>query len=118
MNVIGTRPDGWWKNRKRAMVRLVDRLEHWASAERQRVTVVFERPMSPPIRSTVIEIEHAPKAAANSADDEIMRLVQADDRPQEITVVTSDTVLADRVRSAGASAYPAARFRNLIDPSG
>ena len=97
------------------MVGLVDRIERWASAEGQHVTVVFERPMSPPICSAVIEIGHAPKAAANSADDEIVRLVQADDRPQEINVVTSDATLADRFRRAGASAYPAASFRNLID---
>jgi len=116
MNVIGTRPDGWWKDRQRSMVELVDRLERWASAEGHRVTVVFERPTSPPIRSSVIEIGHAPKAAANSADDEIVRLVRADDRPHEINVVTSDSTLADRVRHAGASAYPAARFRDLIDP--
>jgi predicted RNA-binding protein with PIN domain len=116
MNVIGTRPDGWWKNRRGAMVGLVDKLERWASAQGHSVTVVFERPTSPPIDSSVIEIGHAPKAAANSADDEIVRLVKADDRPQDITVVTSDTTLADRVRSAGASVYPAATFRNLIDP--
>ena len=116
MNVIGTRPDGWWKNRRRAMVGLVDQLERWASAEGQDVTVVFEKPTSPPIRSSVIDIGHAPAAGANSADDEIVRLVRADDRPQEITVVTSDVTLADRVRDAGASAHPAASFRNVIDP--
>jgi hypothetical protein len=33
MNVIGTRPDGWWKDRRRVMVGLVDQLERWASAE-------------------------------------------------------------------------------------
>jgi predicted RNA-binding protein with PIN domain len=116
MNVIGTRPDGWWKNRRRAMEGLVDMIERWASAEGQQVTVVFERPTSPPIRSAVIDIGHAPKAAANSADDEIVRLIQADGRPEEINVVTSDSTLADRVRCAGASAFPAASFRNLIDP--
>jgi uncharacterized protein YaiI (UPF0178 family) len=116
MNVIGTRPNGWWKDRRCAMVGLVDQLERWASAEGHHVTVVFERPMSPPIRSSVIEIGHAPKAGANSADDEIVRLVRADDRPQEINVVTSDITLADRVRNLGASAHPAANFRNLIDP--
>ena len=79
MNVIGSRPDGWWKNRRNAMARLVDQLERWASAQGgHHVTVVFERPMSPAIESSVIEIAHAPKAAANSADDEIVRLVQAD----------------------------------------
>jgi hypothetical protein len=29
MNVIGTRPDGWWRDRHAAMVRLVDLLERW-----------------------------------------------------------------------------------------
>jgi predicted RNA-binding protein with PIN domain len=116
MNVIGTRPDGWWKDRQGARVRLVEQLERWASADTHLVIVVFEQPTSPPIHSSAIEIHHAPKAAANSADDEIVRLVCANDRPGEITVVTSDAVLADRVRRAGASVCPAARFRSLIDP--
>jgi predicted RNA-binding protein with PIN domain len=116
MNVIGSRPDGWWKNRRGARVRLVQQLERWASADTHLVSVVFEQPTSPPIHSSAIDIHHAPMAAANSADDEIVRLVCADDRPEEITVVTSDAALADRVRSAGASVYPAARFRGLIDP--
>jgi uncharacterized protein YaiI (UPF0178 family) len=115
MNVIGSRPDGWWKDRRRAMLALVDRLERWA-APGDDVTVVFERPPSPPIQSPRIMVAHAPKAHANSADDEIVRLVQADDRPQEIRVVTSDSALADRVRAAGASVYRAESFRNLIDP--
>lgn len=116
MNVIGTRPDGWWKNRRGAMVKLVAQLERWASAQGHRVTVVFEHPTSPPMSSSVIDIAHAPRAGANSADDEIVRLVRADDRPDEITVVTSDSTLADRIRDAGATAHPAASFRNLIDP--
>jgi len=116
MNVIGSRPDGWWKDRRRAMVGLVDQLERWVSADGDDVTVVFERPPSPAIHSSLIEIAHAPRAAANSGDDEIVRLVRADARPQEIRVVTSDSTLTDRVRDAGASTYPAERFRNLIDP--
>ena len=107
MNVIGIRPDGWWKNRRRAMADLVANLERWASAEGQQVTVVFERPISPPIRSSAIDIGHAPEAGANSGDDEIVRRVQADAKPQEITVVTSDRALADRVRQAGASVHAA-----------
>ncbi|MGH3561219.1 MAG: NYN domain-containing protein [Mycobacterium sp.] len=118
MNVIGSRPDGWWKDRRRAMVRLVGQLEQWALTEGHRVTVVFEQPTSPPIGSSVIEIAHAPRAEANSADDEIVRLVRTDDRPQEITVVTSDITLADRVRSAGAFTHPAASFRNLMERAG
>lgn len=118
MNVIGSRPDGWWKNRREAMVQLVDQLERWAPTQDHDVTVVFERPPSPPIDSSVIAIAHAPRAAADSADDEIVRLIKADREPPDLTVVTSDSALAERVRSAGASVYPAATFRNLIDPRG
>ncbi|MUM26951.1 NYN domain-containing protein [Mycolicibacterium sp. CBMA 295] len=115
MNVIGTRPDGWWKDRRSAMAGLVERLERWASAEGQRAMVVFEGPTAPPIESAVIEIGHAPRASADSADDEIVRLVRADPRPDEIAVVTSDSGLAERVRDAGAIVQPAAGFRKVID---
>jgi predicted RNA-binding protein with PIN domain len=114
MNVIGSRPDGWWKDRGRAMAALVERLDRWASVRGDEVTVVFERPTV--ITSSVIEIAHAPKAAANSADEEIVRLVHADAHPDDIRVVTSDRTLADRVRSLGASVVPAESFRDLVDP--
>jgi predicted RNA-binding protein with PIN domain len=116
MNVIGSRPDGWWKDRGRAMVTLVDKLDQWASAQGDEVTVVFERPPSTAITSSVVAVAHAPWAAANSADDEIVRLVQADTLPHDIRVVTSDKALIERVRSLGASVSPAESFRNLIDP--
>ncbi len=101
------------------MATLVDKLDRWASASGdavENVTVVFERPPSTDISSSVIEIAHAPRAAANSADDEIVRMVQADPRPGEIRVVTSDKLLTDRVRSLGASVHPAESFRELVDP--
>lgn len=116
MNVIGSRPDGWWKDRQRAMVVLADRLDSWADAHREAVTVVFERPPSTPIRSSLVEVTYAPRAAANSADDEIVRLVRADARPSEIRVVTSDKALSERVRSLGAWVIGAEGFRDLIDP--
>ena len=116
MNVIGSRPDGWWRDRRRAMTSLVERLERWATAEGADVTVVFERPPRPPIESSVIAVNHAPEPAPNSADDEIVRMVLADDHPEQISVATSDRTLAERFQDAGASVYPAERLRNLIDP--
>lgn len=116
MNVIGSRPDGWWKDRHAAMVTLVTRLESWVR-DGDQVTVVFERPPAPPIGACAIRIAHAPAAAADSADDEIVRLVHDDPAPAGITVVTSDTALAGRVRAAGAQVYPASRFRALLDDS-
>jgi len=116
MNVIGTRPDGWWRDRHAAMVRLVDQLERWAASEGEDVTVVFEQPPSPPIRSTVVEVAHAKRPRPNSADDEIIRAIKADPAPQDIRVVTSDRVLADQARAAGAVVMAAESFRNEIDP--
>jgi predicted RNA-binding protein with PIN domain len=116
MNVIGSRPDGWWKDRNGAMVTLVERLDRWASDRGETVTVVFERPPSTAVTSSVIEIAHAPRAAANSADDEIVRLVQADAHPHDIRVVTSDRTLTERVRSLGASVHRSESFRDVVDP--
>jgi predicted RNA-binding protein with PIN domain len=116
MNVIGSRPDGWWRDRHAAMVRLVDLLERWAAASGDDVTVVFEQPPSPPIGSSVITVAHAKRARANSADDEIVRRVADGGDAHDIRVVTSDGWLADRVRAAGASVEPSQAFRNELDP--
>jgi predicted RNA-binding protein with PIN domain len=115
MNVIGTRPDAWWKDRHGAMVRLVDMLERWVATSGEDVTVVFEQPPRPPIRSTVIEVAHAPRPGPNSADDEIARRLKADDDPSGIRVVTSDRWLADRARLTGAMVEPAEPFRRRIE---
>jgi len=117
MNVIGTRPDGWWRDRHAAMVRLVDLLERWAAAEGNDVTVVFEQPPRPPIRSSVIDVAHAKRARANSADDEIVRRIIDAGDAHDVRVVTSDGWLADQVRAAGASVEPSLAFRNAIDPA-
>ena len=115
MNVIGTRPDAWWKDRDAAMLRLVDMLERWAAKDGEDVTVVFERPPRPPIRSTVITVAHAPRPRADAADDEIIRLLRADADPTAVRVVTSDRWLADRAWAAGASVEGADAFRARIE---
>src|ERR1700751_3500581 len=102
MNVIGTRPDAWWRDRHAAMVELVDMLERWSAANGDDVVVVFEQPPSPPISSTVIEVAHAPRPRRDSADDEIVRRLGVEADPAAVRVVTSDNWLADRVRVAGA----------------
>lgn len=115
MNVIGTRPDMWWKDRDAAMLRLVDQLERWSAAEGEEVIVVFERQPSPPIRSTVVEVRHAPKPRANAADDEIVRLLKADSHPHAVRVVTSDRALVERAEAEGATVEGADSFRSRIE---
>jgi uncharacterized protein YaiI (UPF0178 family) len=114
MNVIGCRPDGWWRDRHGAMASLVAALQRWAAREDADVTVVFEQPPSSPITASTVTVTSAPQAKPDSADDEIVRLLAAD--PDiETTVVTSDRALIERVTRLGAAAYPAEKFRRLIE---
>jgi uncharacterized protein YaiI (UPF0178 family) len=115
MNVVGTRPDGWWRDRDAAMLKLVDELERWAAAEGEDVTVVFERAPRPPIRSTVIEVVHAPKPKRDAADDEIVRRLREEPNPEQVLVVTSDRWLADRAAAVGAAVVGARSFRSRLE---
>jgi predicted RNA-binding protein with PIN domain len=115
MNVIGTRPDAWWRDRHAAMVGLVGMLERWAAPGGEDVTVIFEQPPRPPISSSVIEVAHAPRPRRDSADDEIVRRLLADAEPAAVRVVTSDRWLVDRVHAAGATVQSAASFRTLLE---
>jgi uncharacterized protein YaiI (UPF0178 family) len=115
MNVIGTRPDAWWRDRHGAMVRLVRMLEQWAASAGEDVTVVFEQPPRPPISSTVIEVAHAPRPRRDSADDEIVRRLLVDTEPATVRVVTSDRFLAARVHAAGATVQAAESFRAELE---
>jgi predicted RNA-binding protein with PIN domain len=115
MNVIGSRPDGWWRDRHGAMVRLVEQLERWIDQTGDEVTVVFEKPPAPPIDSTKVAVTFAPKATRNAADAEIGRLLAADPEPVSIEVVTSDRALVDEARATGAGVIPASSFRAQLD---
>jgi predicted RNA-binding protein with PIN domain len=115
MNVIGTRPDGWWRDRDAAMLRLVDLLERWAAAEGEDVVVVFERKPSPPIRSSVIEIANAPRPRRDAADDEIVRRLRLEAHPARVHVVTSDRWLADQANLLGAAVHGADSFRSMLE---
>jgi hypothetical protein len=42
MNVIGSRPDGWWRDRAGAMRALAVELDRFADATGDQVTVVFD----------------------------------------------------------------------------
>src|SRR5688572_29893141 len=114
MNVIGSRPDGWWKDRHAAMVGLVESLEAWAAGGDDEVIVVFEHPPKPTIGSERIEVASAPESKPDAADDEIVRLLGDADDPAEWTVVTSDRRLTGRVRATGAAIETAGPFRRRL----
>ena len=114
MNVIGTRGDGWWKDRDAAMARLVGELELWAESHGDDVTVVFERKPRPPVVSELIEVAHARRRGPDAGDDEIVRRLKAADDAEEVTVITSDKRLAGRAKAIGASVEASGQFAGRL----
>jgi uncharacterized protein YaiI (UPF0178 family) len=114
MNVIGSRPTGWWRDRPRAMRELVDALEAFAQGRGDPVTVVLDgRPFE--LEGETVDVRFASRRGPNAADDDIAALVERDDDPAALSVVTSDGDLARRVREAGAAVVGAGEFRRLLD---
>ena len=114
MNVIGSRPNGWWRDRPGAMRALVQELEAFAERGGEAVTVVFDgREFD--LESASVEVMFASRRGPNAADDDIASIVQRDDEPGGLSVVTSDGDLAGRVRAAGAAVVSAGEFRRRLD---
>src|SRR4051794_5988204 len=109
MNVIGSRPDGWWRERDAAAGRLIDAVRAWAQAEGARVTVVLDAgPAELAGERDGVRVVLAPRRGRDAADDEIARLAAGCDGA---LVVTSDAALAARARAAAPAPPPAARAR-------
>jgi predicted RNA-binding protein with PIN domain len=112
MNVIGSRPDGWWRDRAKAMRSLAADLAAWA--EGRAVTVVFDgRPLE--VSAPGVEAVFASRRGPNAADDDIVELVRSAGDPAALNVVTSDGDLSRRVRDLGAEVVPAGSFRRMLD---
>jgi predicted RNA-binding protein with PIN domain len=115
MNVIGSRPDRWWRDRRGAMRRLVATLDRFARETGDHVTVVLDsRPFDMGSKQAAITVRFAP-GGRDAGDDEIVRIAERDAAPDTLHVVTSDRELAARVRALGASVIPAGEFRAGLD---
>jgi uncharacterized protein YaiI (UPF0178 family) len=115
MNVIGSRPHGWWRDRAGAIRRLVAWLELWAERSGERVTVVLERRPREPLVVELVRVEWAPEPGRDAADREIVRRLEEWIGEGEVTVVTSDRDLAAKARAAGAAVEPSSRFRAALE---
>jgi predicted RNA-binding protein with PIN domain len=120
MNLIGSRPDGWWRDRAGAMRELVAELERFVEASEDEVTVVFDgrpsdqRPNPGGSVGGRVWVAFAP-GGRDAADDVIAERVEALREPADVTVVTSDKGLVERIRGSGVAVVPVGRFRRLLD---
>ena len=112
-NVMGSRPDGWWRDRRGAARALVGELAAFAAREHAPVIVVFDgAPFDVEVPDGApLEVAFALRRGRDAADDEIARRVAEARDPATLRVVTSDAGLARRVRARGADVVPAGRFR-------
>lgn len=96
MNVIGSRPTGWWRDRPAAMRELVAALDALAARTGDEVAVVFDgRAFDLP--ADRVEVSFASRPGRDAADDDI-----AARAGPGVTVATSDRALARRARERGA----------------
>src|SRR4051794_21578043 len=109
MNVIGSRPTGWWRDRDGAKREFASELSALVEGG-DAVTIVFDgREPKEPIEVDGVEVRYAP-GGPNSADDRIVEIVRSDAERGSLTVVTSDSELERRVSELGAEVIGAGQF--------
>ncbi len=112
-NVVGSRPDGWWKDRAGAARRLHERLLV-AGLSFDEVVLVLEGAAKAGVRAGrdgQVRTVHA----RGSGDDEIVaQAAAAADNGDVVTVVTADRMLQSRATSAGAGSLSPSWLLDLL----
>ncbi len=121
MNVLASRPDGWWRDREAAYRRLITQLQPLAAGRPGPVIVVVEGragdALAPGTHGDV-EVVHAGTRGPDAADDRLVALVEAAAHPASDTVVTADRALRDRIEAIGATVIGPGALRGHLDDRG
>jgi hypothetical protein len=118
LNVIGSRPDGWWRDRDGAARRLLAALQRLAAATGADVTLVLDgRPLPdlPEGSHDGVSLLYPERPGVDAADDRIVGLVACDPDPSSIRVVSADRRLWARARELGAGLESPGALLRLLD---
>lgn len=119
-NVMGARPDGWWRDRAAAQRRVVAELGAAARSSGRRWTVVFDGAApggGAPASPDGVRVEYARRKGADAADDRIVELLAALPEGTDAVVYTSDRRLRERAVALGARVEGAgALLRRMAPP--
>lgn len=117
MNVIGSRPTGWWRDRPGALRKLLERLQGLAATGEEVTLVVDGKPL-PDVPEGLhggVCVRYARRSGPNAADDRIVELVESEADPSELHVVSSDRDLRRRVQGLGARVHGASELLERLD---
>jgi predicted RNA-binding protein with PIN domain len=128
-NVVGARPDGWWRDRRGASRRLLERLQCYRPSSDAEVVVIFDvpHPDLPEGDHDGVTVLYARRRGRDAADERILEFLdtRARARPEgsaseepRVEVVTSDRALADGARHRRASVTGAGVFLSRLDQAG
>jgi len=120
MNVIGSRPTGWWRDRPGAIRELLGRLQRLVTTTGDDVVLVLDSAPPDLVEGTHggVRVAHAARRGRGAADDRIVSLVAADPEPSGLLVVTSDRGLRRRVTDLGAQVCGAGELLRRLDEPG
>jgi predicted RNA-binding protein with PIN domain len=114
-NVIGSVPDGWWKDRAGATERLLAAARDYADRTGDELVVVLDAGPRELVREEPgLTVALAPRRGRDAADEEIARRLADEPDPAAVRVATSDGALADQVRALGADVEGARAFRERL----
>ena len=102
-NVMGSRPDGWWRDRAEAARRLVVEIIPLALGHGGAWTIVFDgqEPPAMPPSPACLTVIHTGHRRRDGADDRIVELVHEQTDRAAALVYTSDAKLRTRVKAFG-----------------
>ena len=101
-NVVGSRPDGWWRDRPGAAARL-HALVTGAELGFDEVVLVLEGKARPGVAEGVVGRVRTVHAPGHGDDEIVEQVVRGLDRGAEVTVVTADRGLVERVTALKAA---------------